>query len=585
VLQVEAEQRTADRFAVTCQQPATNDAQPGWNAGQRQLFGAVETVRSAIVGLERELVAHAAGARHGEPAHSGGVVGEPASVKHTFELDAFTPHPMQRVSAPPERERDGMVTLHGVSALERESTDHRLAGAQHDGSSLIAVSSRRQLVLQLRFMAAMDRDRIIELDKRRVWHPYTAMRQYIDETHPFVIERAEGSRIYDVDGKSYLDANSSWWVALLGHRHPRLLRALREQSERMCHVALAGIAHEPSARLADELCAVAPDGLERVFFSDDGSTSVEVALKLALQFWHNKGKAKTRFVALDGAFHGDTLGATGLGGVEVFRRPFASVVLECVHTPVPSDDGYEQAFDAITKLVRGGSDEIAAVVLEPLLQGAAGMRIYPPAYLRAVRELCDRHDVLLIVDEVFTGYGRTGSMWACDQAGISPDLLCTAKGFTAGILPMAATLASERVFEAFLGEPEKAFYYGHTYCGHPLGAAIAREVLAIYRDEDIVANVAPKAERIAACFEQLAALDGVKSWRALGMVGALDLDGDAGYLAKGGWKVFEHARERGAYLRPLGNVVYVAPPLNISDKDLDELLTIVDESVRAVLAG
>ena len=430
----------------------------------------------------------------------------------------------------------------------------------------------------------MLRNQLIALDKRFVWHPYTAMQRYVEETEPLVIERAEGSSFYDVDGTRYIDANSSWWVALLGHRHPRLMTRLRQQSEKLCHVALAGITHEPAVRLAEALVAASPEGLEHVFYSDDGSTSVEVALKLAVQFWHNQGHAqRTRFVALDGAFHGDTLGATALGGVEVFRRPFASVVLDCVHVPTPDEQGYERAFDALATLIKADADSIAAVVLEPLLQGAAGMRIYAPDYLREVRRLCDVHDVLLIVDEVFTGYGRTGKMWACDHAQITPDILCTAKGFCGGVFPMAATLTTSRVFDAFLGEPERAFYYGHTFCGNPLGAALAHEVLSIYRDEHIIDNVAPKAKRIAAAFEDMSALPHVDRWRAFGMVGAIDLaDADSGYLARVGWRVYDEALRRGAYLRPLGNTVYVAPPLNIPDDELEELLTIVGESVSAV---
>jgi adenosylmethionine-8-amino-7-oxononanoate aminotransferase len=226
-------------------------------------------------------------------------------------------------------------------------------------------------------------------------------------------------------------------------------------------------------------------------------------------------------------------------------------------------------------IIERESQRMAAVVIEPLVQGAAGMRIYPAEYLRQLRALCDRHDVLLIADEVFTGYGRTGTMWACEQAGIAPDMLCLAKGLSGGILPMAATLVSERVFAAFLGDAERTFYYGHSYCGHPLGAAVAREVLAIYRDEDIVARTAPKARRIAQAF---AALGG----RSLGMVGALDLEGARGYLGERGWRVYREGLRRGAYLRPLGDTVYVAPPLNIADAELDELLAIVADSVAAV---
>jgi len=224
------------------------------------------------------------------------------------------------------------------------------------------------------------------------------------------------------------------------------------------------------------------------------------------------------------------------------------------------------------------------VVLEPAVQGAAGMRIYDPAYLRAARELCDRFDVLLVFDEVFTGYGRTGPMWAGAHAGVAPDLLCTAKGFTGGMLPMAATLATERVFEGFLGDADRAFYYGHTFCGNPLGAAVALEVLKIYEDEQVLQRAKPRAERIAEAFAEMAALPGVASTRSLGMIGALDLAGDAGYLASAGWRVYDEARRRGAYLRPMGNVVYVTPSLNIPEDDLEQLLAIVRESVEAAAA-
>src|SRR5277367_1485978 len=426
---------------------------------------------------------------------------------------------------------------------------------------------------------------IVRADKRFLWHPYTPMTRYLDEVDPLVIDRAEGARLFDLDGRSYLDANSSWWVASLGHGHPRLVAALAEQASRLAHTSLAGVTHEPAARLAEELIAVAPRGLERVFYSDDGSTAVEVALKLALQFQAQVGRPKRRrFVALDGAYHGDTIGAASLGGVEVFRRPFAGVLLECVHVPSPADDAsFARAFAALEAVVTEGRDEIAAVVLEPLLQGTAGMRVYDAEYLRRARALCDESGVLLVLDEVFTGYGRTGPMWAADRAGVCPDLLCLAKGFTGGMLPMSATLVTARVFDAFLGPPERAFYYGHSYCGNPLGAAVAREVLAVYREERILERAAPKADRIAAAFRGFAALPGVLRTRSLGMTGALDLDAGGGYLGRAGWRVYEEARRRGAYLRPLGDVVYVAPPLNIPDADLDELLAIVADSLRAAI--
>ncbi len=436
-------------------------------------------------------------------------------------------------------------------------------------------------------MSRSDRDRIVALDKRRVWHPYTAMDDYARWVDPLVVVRAEGARLYDADGRSYLDANSSWWVAALGHGHPRLVAALEQQARAFPHVSLAGVTHAPAAELAEAMCAVAPSGLEHVFYSDDGSTAVEVALKLALQFWNQNGRPERRaFVALDGGFHGETLGCTAVSGVEVFRRPFTGSLAQVFHVPSPGDPEVplERAIAALEELLAKESDRLAAVVVEPIVQGAAGMRIYDPTYLRVARDLCDRHDVFLVADEVFSGYGRTGRMWACRHAGVSPDLLCTAKGFSGGMLPMAATLATQRLFDGFLGGPERAFYYGHSFCGNPLGAAVALEVLRIFEEEKVLDAIVGKAERIARCFAALGALPGVARTRSLGMIGALDLAGDAGYLAQAGWRVFEEARRRGAYLRPLGNVVYVAPPLVIPDDDLDELLQIVTDSVHTVAA-
>lgn len=423
------------------------------------------------------------------------------------------------------------------------------------------------------------RDRILELDKRYVWHPYTPMREYIDEQNPLVIERASGSRLYDIDGRSYLDGNASWWSAVLGHDHPRLLAALKAQLEILPHVALAGITHAPAAELGQALIQLSP-GQSRVFYSDDGSTAIEVALKLALQYWQQNGRpTRTRFVALDGAFHGDTLGATGLGGVEVFRRPFASVTLDCLR--VPSHADYGEAFQRLEQILSREADSLAAVVLEPVVQGAAGMRVYDPKLVRAARELTQKYDVFLVLDEVFTGFGRTGPFWAAEHAGVAADMVCTAKGLSGGLLPFAATLVSERIFEGFLGNSERAFYYGHTFAGNPLGARVALEVLRVFAEEGILAAAALKAERIRKSFERLGNTPGVLRWRALGMIGALDLTGAEGYLERRGQSVAIEALRRGAYLRPLGNTVYVTPPLNIDDNELDELLGIVEESVRA----
>jgi adenosylmethionine-8-amino-7-oxononanoate aminotransferase len=430
----------------------------------------------------------------------------------------------------------------------------------------------------------MKRDRIVELDKAHVWHPYTAMGAYVAETDPLVVVRAEGARLFDADGRSYLDANSSWYCAALGHRHPRLVAALHEQADALCHVALAGITHEPAARLAAELAAKAPGELPHVFYSDDGSTAVEAALKLAAQYWAQNGRPeRRRFVALEGAFHGETLGATLLGGIEIFRRAFAGLIGDCLRVPTDAG-GYERSFELIADLLTRHADEIAAVVLEPVVQGAGGMRVYDPGLVRAARELTRRHDVFLVLDEVFTGYGRTGPFWAAEHAGVEPDLLCLGKGFTSGILPMAATLAGRRIFEGFLGDPSRAFLHGHTFTGNPLGARVALEVLAVYRDEQVIERARPKAERIAARFARLGELPGVVQQRSLGMVAAVELN-PHGYFDRAGWRVYEEARRRGAYLRPLGSTVYITPPVNIPDAELDELLDIVEESLRSVLAA
>jgi len=429
----------------------------------------------------------------------------------------------------------------------------------------------------------VSRARILELDRRHVWHPYTQMSAYMAGSEPLVVDRASGSRLYDFDGKSYIDANSSWWCASLGHDHPRLVAALREQLGRAPHVAFAGITHEPAALLAEALARRAPPGLSRVFYSDNGSTAIEAALKLCLQYWYQNGRPeRRRFVALDSAFHGETLGATALGGVPVFRRPFASVVLDCVHLP-PESDGPERAFTALARLLERDAGSIAAVVLEPMVQAAGGMRFYDAELLRAARELTRRHDVFLVIDEVFAGFGRTGPFWGLDHAGIEPDLLCVAKGLSGGLLPFAATLTTERLFDGFLGEPERAFFYGHTFAGNPLGARVALEVLQVYEEERVLEMARPKAAAIARTFARLGELPGVERARSLGMIGALELPGGAGYLGKLGRVVYAHALSRGAYLRPLGDTIYVAPPINIADADLEELLEIVSGAVTHAL--
>lgn len=409
------------------------------------------------------------------------------------------------------------------------------------------------------------RSELVELHRRHVWPPYTSPER-LESDDPLVIERAEGSWLYDVDGRAYLDGNASWWTSTLGHRHPRLVEAVVRQLGALDHVAAGGTTHPVLAELAAELVAVAPRGLERVHFSDDGSTAVEVAIKIAFQYWQQIGAAqRRRFVTLAGAYHGDTLGAVGLAGR---RSDFFGVFAPLVFEALQPDD-----VDGLARIVDERGSEIAAIVVEPLLQGAGGMRMQPPSTLARIRELADAAGALLVADEVFTGYGRTGAMWACDLAGVSPDLVCVAKGFTAGMLPMAATLATARVYDGFRGGTgsERALMHGHSFCGHPVGAAVAREVLAIYREERIVEGVGVRAQRIAEGFERIAQLPNVRATRTLGIVGAADL-GELGYHGTRGRRVYEAALRRGLYARPLGNTVYVCPSLVIPLPELDDLL-------------
>lgn len=435
------------------------------------------------------------------------------------------------------------------------------------------------------------RSEIVELDRKHVWRPYTPMGPYIEHGAPLVVERAQGVYLYDRDGRAYIDGNASWWTATLGHQHPRLLAALAAQSQKFTHVALAEIAHEPAALLASELCAALPAGLERVFYSDNGSTAVEVAIKMCLQYWAQNGRPeRRRFLALSDAFHGETLGVTALGGVEAFRRPFAGVLMDCVRVPAAPDEtsAYERTFAELADYVRRNAATLAAVVVEPLLQGAGGMRTYAPHLLAELRRVTQECDVFLVVDEVFTGYGRTGTMWACQHANVLPDVMCLAKGFTAGVLPMAATAATQRLFDGFLGTPERALYYGHTYCGYALGAAVAREVLQVYKDEAVLEGVAVKAPQIARAMTELGQLPGVLRPRAFGMMGAVQLGASDDYLQPAGKRVAELAKQAGVYLRPLGNVVYIAPALNIAQSELDQLLAVVKDCVAQVaeqLAG
>ena len=418
-----------------------------------------------------------------------------------------------------------------------------------------------------------------QLDRDHLWHPFTQQQGWSEE-EPLLIERGEGSYVIDVDGRRYIDGTSSLWCNVHGHRHPEIDRAVSEQLERIAHSTMLGLSHPGAAELAARLVAIAPSGLSRVFYSDSGSTAAEIALKMAFQYQAQRGgehARRTSFVKLREAYHGDTIGSVSVGGIDLFHAAYGPLLFE-THAAEPGD-----AAD-LERLLAAHGEEVAAVIVEPLVQGAAGILVQPPGYLRAVRELCDRHGVLLICDEVATGFGRTGTMFACEQEGVAPDLLCLAKGITGGYLPLAATLSTEAIYEGFLGAPEeqRTFFHGHTYTGNPLAAAAALANLDVFESERTIERLQPKIQLLAGRLEEIEAMPEVAEVRWCGFMVGIDL-GDHDPALRMGHRVTLEARERGAIVRPLGNTVVLVPPLSISEDDLLQLLEITADSIRATV--
>ena len=393
-----------------------------------------------------------------------------------------------------------------------------------------------------------------------------------------MIDRAEGVELIDTDGRRYLDGVSSLWCNVHGHRHPAIDEAVREQLDRVAHSTMLGLSHPGAAELAARLIEVAPPGLSRVFYSDSGSTAVEVALKMAFQYWQHRGGQHVRrasFICLEDAYHGDTIGSVSVGGMELFHSAFGPLLFETHHAP-------HGDIEAMERLISTREEEVAAVVIEPLVQGAAGMITHPPGYLRAVRRLCDRHGLLLICDEVATGFGRTGTMFACEQEGVSPDLLCVAKGLTGGYMPLAATLATERIYEAFLGSYSefKTFFHGHTYTGNPLACAAALASLEVFRRERTLVRLQPKIRLLSESLAEVEEMNEVSEVRQCGLMVGIDL-GEHDPELRLGNRVALEARKRGVIVRPLGDVIVLMPPLAISKQDLRRLVDVVAESIGA----
>jgi adenosylmethionine-8-amino-7-oxononanoate aminotransferase len=425
----------------------------------------------------------------------------------------------------------------------------------------------------------MDTDALATLDRTHLWHPFTQQRGWEREA-PVLIERAEGRTLYDTEGNAYLDGVSSLWCTVHGHRHPHIDAAVRAQLDRVAHSTLLGLSHPGAAELAARLVELAPLGLGRVFYSDNGSTAAEVAVKLAYQYWQLRGQPRrTEFVCLRDAYHGDTLGSVSVGGIELFHATFRPLLFGAHHAR-PGD-----AAD-MRRLLEAHGERVAAVVVEPLVQGAAGMLVHPDGYLREVRQLCDEFGVLLICDEVAVGFGRTGTMFACEQEDVAPDLMCLAKGITGGYLPLAATLTTEAVYEAFLGEhaEAKTFFHGHTYTGNPLACAAALASLEVFESERTLERLAPKINLLGELLDALVApLPTVAEVRRRGFMTGIEL-ASFPVAARMGHQVTLAARRRGAIVRPLGDVVVLMPPLSITESELRRLVAITAEAIAEATA-
>ena len=426
----------------------------------------------------------------------------------------------------------------------------------------------------------------------QIWHPFTHPQLDPD---PIRVARAEGVYLYTEDGRRLLDAISSWWVNIHGHAHPLIAEAVAEQARRLEQVIFAGFTHEPAEELASRLGKVLPAGLDHVFFSDNGSTAVEVALKIAVQYWRIAGRpAKQGIVALEHAYHGDTVGAMSVGADSVFTAAFSSLRLpvrrvhsaychRCPVGKVRATCAIDCVNDLAEELARH-HNEIAAIIVEPLLQGAGGMIVHPVEFLQRIRQLCSEHDVLLIADEVLTGFGRTGRMFACDLAGVVPDVMCLSKGLTGGFLPLAATVVTSKVHGEFAGAGrDRTFFHGHSFSGNPLGCAAANASLRIFESEPVFDRIAAIAQIHDRRLRQLREHPAVEDARQIGTVAALELKAeDSGYLSRLRAFLYDFFLARNVLLRPLGNVVYVLPPYVIKPAELEEVYDIIEQAVKSL---
>ena len=440
-------------------------------------------------------------------------------------------------------------------------------------------------------------------DLASVWHPCTQMHDHAHGVPMIPIARGAGAWLIGTDGKRYLDAISSWWTNLFGHAHPRLAAALKDQADRLEHVIFAGFTHEPAVRLAEDLLRVAPPGLQRVFYADNGSSAIEVALKMSFHYWRNSGRTGKRcFIALTGSYHGETLGALSVTDVPLYRATYAPLLHEPIF--VASPDNYarepgqsahahvQRRLEEMRTALQHHADEVCAVIVEPLVQCAAGMRMYDAAYLTGLRELCDEFDVHLIADEIAVGFGRTGTLFACEQAGITPDFLCLSKGLTGGFLPLSAVLTTAPVYAAFYAEyaSGKAFLHSHSYTGNPLACRVALETLAIFRDEPVLERNRVLAAQLATRLAPLREHPHVADVRQTGMIAAIELVRDARTrepfpsVERRGLRAYLHGLEHGVLLRPLGNIIYFMPPYVVTAEEIDLMVDVAIGGIEQAVA-
>jgi len=446
-------------------------------------------------------------------------------------------------------------------------------------------------------------ERLRRRDLAVLWHPCTQMAEHPDLLPLLPIRRGRGVWLEGVDGSRYLDAVSSWWTNLFGHAEPRIAAAIAHQARELEHVIFAGFSHEPALRLAEALLRLAPPGLARVFYADNGSAAIEVALKMSFHSFHNRGKAgRTKFVALSNGYHGETIGALSMGDIPLYRRIYAPLLLQPLFAPSPDawdaepGESAEQVAlrraEELERIFEANAGEICALVLEPLVQCAGGMRMHHPAYLRRAREICDVHGVHLIADEIAVGFGRSGTMFACEQAQVTPDFLCLSKGLTGGFLPMSAVLTTSEVYEAFLDREsrERAFLHSHSYTGNPLGCAAALASLSIFEQEPVLERNRATAKRMGELAAQYVGHPHVAEVRQTGMIVAIELVSDKATRApydaadKRGLRAYRRALEEGVLLRPLGEVLYWMPPYCIDEPALQQLARATGAAIEAACA-